>query len=953
MSKAVFGLLLAAVLAHVWFASTPMPFGGPNVLLAGLAVLGAVFCGFVMPMLGASAGTRAAVLVQRLRELRPIAGAMLMCGFLLVWALAVSAANGNWDLPLLGKMAFGAGVLCAVFLTLDSVRRAAAFALALLAAITVSALFGALLLLFGEPFTSAWLWLAQVPDEQLRVLLRGASSGLAGHASTFGVQLSVAIPVALSAVVWSVLRERTGVFVRGAKGSRVVLAVVSCYTLFAIVATMLLVNGSRASLVGTIAGIGAAVWLWLRLGANRGKTALVLVLTPIALAASWLILAWAGLLSTSAPAEGHIRGLVANPDARLREDALIGHRLAGHRPGVQYEVGLRKQYGEGQGPWARIVAQADAEGGIALAWRSDDAVGLLGYQFRARPVGERQWQPPEQSNEYFLPSLPKPAKSSVCAADHPSGTNQRLAIADLKATNAAAATAGSQVDAWDETAGNAFPNAANTVRATVYPPSGTTQVVQVRACSAHGFGPAIETQVDPPVGRRLLLTWREAETSAAVEYQFRACDVVPSACGDWRNVWPTPLARGPAFGTIGIGGRTLLQGPPAVGHEFRGLIEGHGYVVQIRTRRVAGFDPALEVLARPDLRGKLVLVWAAPELPASVVGHQVRLRKPWVAQWAAWRDFQPTLSSQAPVPELLAAQAVGGDAVNARRHTLTGLIPGFVYGVQLRARNEYGYGAESEAVFRAADEDGALSLHWRETAATAPATGHQFRFWQNGAYQWWQDLDNRDDGDGRTQALTVDVLREGAAEQLAFAHTAHDLAGGRIALQRRLSAARLLNESAHTRMWQASLALRYALDHPLGTAVFAPTLRHMGDETEYSVTAGLPPEEPHNQFLHMLVLFGVPGLVLHILFYALVARAALRCARIAARPPTPALRFLCASAVGACVAYFAGSLLLPNGPLLHEWDHFFVIGLLFAVPSLAEPARIDAGAATKTRKAGV
>lgn len=946
MSKAVFGLLLAAVFAQVWFASTPLPFGGPNALLAGLAVLGAVVLRFVVPLLGARGAeeeTRGAVLVQRLRDLRPIAPILIVCGLVLAWAVAVSAANGHWDYRLLGEMAFGTSLLCAVFLTVDSVRRATVFALAILAAIAASALFGALLLLFGEPFTSAWLWLAQVPDEQLRMLLRGSSSGLARHASTFGTQLSVAIPVALSAVAWCALRERAGGVWR----------VAVSYVLFAVVVTMLLVSGSRASVVGTIAGVVAAAWLWLLLGNERRKTAVVMALAVAALVALWLVFAWAGILGTSAPADkSRIRGLVADADALRRDETLVGHRFLGHRPGVRYEVGLQEQYVQGRSRWTHALAQADADGGIVLAWRPSEVGAFVGYRFRSRARGGRAWHPP-RSSEYFLPSLPSPAQQSVCAAQRRQGTNPRLAIADLNASQVDV-TAWSGVGSfWNKLARRTNPNTANRVGAVVYLPSGVEQAVQVRACSSDGFGPADQTRVDAsPAARLWSLTWRES-TAAPVAYQFRSRAVPQGTWSDWGNVWPVKYLRGPKFGSIGIGGRTLIDSPPAVGHEFRGLAEGYWYVVQIRVRRLAGFAPALQVSAKPDLRGKLALAWPAPQHPASAVGHQYRLRKAGQGEWSPWRDFQPTLSSEVPVPEPLAAEAGRVDDGRVRRHTLTGLVPGFAYGVQLRARNEYGHGAESEVVFHEAREDGTLPLRWRDTAGASPATGYQFRLWQNGAFQWWQDLDFQEPNLGHTRALTVDVLSEGEDEQLAFAHTARHVAGTRMALQRRLSAARLLNESAHIRIWQVSLALRYALDHPLGTGAFAPERRHMDDETDYSLASGLPPEEPHNQFLHMLVLFGVPGLVLHILFYALVARAAGRCARIAARPPTPAFRFLCASAVGACVAYFAGSLLLPNGPLLHDWDHFFAIGLLFSLPSIAAQTRIDAGTEAKRYKAGV
>ena len=913
----VFALLLAAVCGHIWFASTPLPLGGPNVLLTGLAVLGAGAC-FVAPVLAARRDARAVLLVRRRRELRSIGPVLVTVGLAFAWAVVVSAANDSWDYLLLGKMAFGAGVLCAVFLTVNSVCRGNAFALALLVATAISALFGALLLLFGEPFTSLWLRLTQVPDEQLSMLLRGASSGLAGHPSVFGNQLCVAIPVALSAVAWMASLERRRWRVLG---------VASCYALLAVVTTMLLVNGSRSSVIGTIAGVGTVAWVWLRRAGDRRRISIILALAVLSLVALWVGL---GFLGMSAPPDaGEVRGLVAGGKAMRWDEKTVGHRFGGFEPGVRYEIGISEQYSQGRGPWIRINATADSAGDIVLAWRRSANDRILGYRFRTYPPGQRRLP----SNEYVTPSLPTLTPPRVCAADREAD----LAVRDLTAVTGVADVAGSQTGLWREMQKRATPNMAQRVGAAVYLTDAVEHTVEIRACSANGHGPAAQTVTASAAGQPVILTWREPQNASQLEYQFRARPAGRATWGGWRMVQPARYLGGPAYGTIGVGGPALVGGPSAIGHEFRGFAHAQWFVIQIRTQRATGFDPPLEVAAKVDIRGRLVLVWAEPEDLASVVGHQFRFRRAATAQWRPWRDFVPTLSSKVPVPQLLSAARVGNADRRVRRHVLAGVVPGFVYGVQMRARNEHGYGAPSKALFHAAEGSGTLPLAWRDTAAPSPATGYQFRLYQNGSYQWWQDLAWR--SGERTKALTVDDLRGREDERLAFARTARDLAGGPIVLQRRLSVDALLNTSAYTRIWQVPMAWRYTLDHPLGTGKFAPKRRHMGTEAERSFTDGTSPEEPHNQFLHMLVLFGVPGLALQIAFYVVVARGAVRCARIAARRRTAAaLRFLSASAVGACAAYFAGSLLLPYGPLLHDWDHFFVIGLLFSVLGIAAHA---------------
>ena len=93
---------------------------------------------------------------------------------------------------------------------------------------------------------------------------------------------------------------------------------------------------------------------------------------------------------------------------------------------------------------------------------------------------------------------------------------------------------------------------------------------------------------------------------------------------------------------------------------------------------------------------------------------------------------------------------------------------------------------------------------------------------------------------------------------------------------------------------------------------------------------------PHNQVLHVAVLFGVPGLALFGAFYVVVCWAAARTARLAAGSRRADFHFLAAALVGAVVAYSVVSLSMPIGPFTSGWGHFYLLGLLFSVLRLLE-----------------
>lgn len=935
VTRTVFVLLIGAVCTHLWFASTPSPLGGPNVWLAALAVAGASLCLAVSVLLAGRAGPAGQVGKGAWRgalgEVRPLAPTLLTTALVLAWAAAVSAANGTWDVALLGKMALGAGVLFAVYLCVDTVRRCQAFALAILGATAASALFGVLVLWFGDPFTRAWLWIAAVPSEQLHLLFHAGTSGLAVHPSTFGSQLATAMPVAVSAVLWIALRP--GGRWRGA-------GIATFAVLAVLLAALLLVNGSRAAVAGTVVGLGVVAWLWLRLGAERRKTLGVLAVVLMALLTQ-VGLWWVGLGGTQPLADASgIDSLVGGRDALRRDATWARHRLEGHEPGADYEVALQIQHARGRGRWHRTIVTADADGAIPLAWRrsANDAnagasarPNVLGYRVKSRrtnvPTG---WWPMVPMDEYFNPQSLTPAAAQPRTAQRPGKSATRL-VADLSAIGTMPKLDWPPELPWArELIEKGDPNV---VGGTVRLHGAGEHTVQVRALKVGVLGPAAQARVTPSTQQYVALFWRGPATSATLEYQFRS-RTSAADWGPWRNIWARKIAHGPAFGTLGVGSRWLADGPPAVGHAFHGVPLWPWQVVQVRTRHANGFRTPLEAATRADFNGNLVLVWAEPGVRDGVLGYQFRRRDVGSSEWQPWQDFQATLSSRVPVPALVGATPGGG--VTVRWQTLQGLIPGFLYHVQMRAWNEHGYGAESAEVALEADVDGAVALAWRTPAGNHTATGYQFRLRHGGLWRDWRDM-----AQAASPRRGVTQGRRNTRHEQRSAVAAAREPQGRPGRQHRLARGDLADTSVLNRLRQVGVLWRYTLDHPLGTGRFAPAMRHLQDNPgSYSaeVVLGNP---PHNQFAHMLGLFGVPGLVLHMLFYALVARAAFRCARPGGQPATPGLRFLAASAVGACSAYFVNSLLLPDGPLLSDWDHFFIIGLLFCVARLK--AAQDAG----------
>ena len=273
------GLLALTVAAHVWAASTPLPFGGPNVVIAALTV----------------AATAAYVAWRRnftVERLTLLALAVAFC--LLLWAAVSVWINDQYPshLTRLGQTTMGIAMLWAVSVAVITLPRIRIVTAAIVAATFVSALVGLGILVQGEPFLSLWLWIADVSEGRVESAMSGRTAGLSVGTITFAYQLAVAIPLAVGLLLLLPLR----LFPLGRSGERGD-ASIPCkilsdewiwrgaiVVLLTVLTTALVLNASRSALLGVFFGgmVALAPLLLKRPGLRRTPNLLSLAIVAVA-----------------------------------------------------------------------------------------------------------------------------------------------------------------------------------------------------------------------------------------------------------------------------------------------------------------------------------------------------------------------------------------------------------------------------------------------------------------------------------------------------------------------------------------------------------------------------------------------------------------------------------------------------------------------------------------------
>ena len=392
--------------------------------------------------------------------------------------------------------------------------------------------------------------------------------------------------------------------------------------------------------------------------------------------------------------------------------------------------------------------------------------------------------------------------------------------------------------------------------------------------------------------------------------------------------------------------------PHAQGHRFED-IGNRLLVFEVRPVYAERKGEASAIVLEPTM-GHVEISWYEPDDAERISAFEFRHRPVAEVDWTAWRQFVPAMSSRGqlffdprvdygPAASSRTTSDLGDDPrFRAVRHVLAGFRPRHKYLVELQMRS-----AEHRTVFPMVvrtSASGEVPLVWFEKSRPPAPHGHRVRARLPRGREWapWQTLTLGDVGrrDGHAQAvdrqrtvLDIGDLRRAPLEEMQPTRTPLDYLCHYVRRERFA----FLNASSQSRLHQAVDALQHLATHLLGTGAHFPARSAQRSPVARGQRLDLVVDTaPHNQVLHVAVLFGVPGLALFGAFYVVVCWAAARTARLAAGSRRADFHFLAAALVGAVVAYSVVSLSMPIGPFTSGWGHFYLLGLLFSVLRLLE-----------------
>ena len=183
-------------MACLWFPATPLPLGGPNVVLS--AVL--VFLAGLYVLVSASAG-RGFVLS------RTVLGVLVVTAAMLIWAGAVTVFTDTFTVPLVGQIAMGGAVLAATWVAVDTQRRAYVVTTVIVLATAISVLFGLAIIYIGDPLWRVWVVFANPEPRFANDVLLGRIAGISPRVVNLAFQLVVATPLAVGLLLHNPWRE--------------------------------------------------------------------------------------------------------------------------------------------------------------------------------------------------------------------------------------------------------------------------------------------------------------------------------------------------------------------------------------------------------------------------------------------------------------------------------------------------------------------------------------------------------------------------------------------------------------------------------------------------------------------------------------------------------------------------------------------------------------------------
>ena len=867
-------LLVATVVAHVMFASSPLPLGGPNVVLGVLLVFTSLTYAFLR-----ARAAHGQDIIQTVRalfdEFRPIIWVVGVAALMLAWMFVIHAVTDTFDYRPIRwwQIAMGVCILISVYIVVDNIRRASLVALAFILTTFASTLFGVAVSFIGNPFLTIWLNVATVLEKDLTIIIATSRvAGLAPDTVAFGYQLAVAIPIAFAALLYGAQGKGTATSRRNTYRAVVFIALMT-------MVTVMFLNGTRSVLLGV--AVSAPLVLIPSIlptkmsGGNRLRA--LLVLPAIAL---WMVAffnpvytvndavapVWDAARPVVAPAWGAtasaadtvwdaaastVTGIFGvdtwdaedTDDIQTTEDAvsifglavgmhsltarvdipILGYTIDGLSPVKEYQVQLRAEEGAGFGAPSDITASAELDGSLTFTWYAPVDSNVIGYQFRLREDGEdggdggdgEDGEDGETQWTNWMDYTPTLSNTDPIIYDLTAGTKILFQCRGLFAF------------------GHVFDGLTPWQR----------YDAQLRMMDGRGYwgeSPIISAFAGAP---GITLSWHQTLPSSSVDkFQYR---LRPWAYGaewtEWQDFLPSLQGN-----VLDV---RIDEAPPAAVEELAVAIDG-------------------DTVGPLDGTSPLTFEGIISESNIPLHGH-------WLHFLTKWKE----------------------------------------YALQVRAWNLHGYGPEGRILPIRVNSAGSASFTWREARCPSYIEGYQYRLYRSGDRGWlpWRDFTPGHNA--------LDVVARG---EMALYESGRDfVVSGRIW--------QVTDDSARARMYMASTAFRYSLDNPLGTGRYTPNEWHLTDGLDALMAEHVLTQLPHNQLLYILVHFGFPGLALAVVFYFLVLRALFYSGRFIIRSGDMDLYFLVFAVTGAIIAYGIHGLFHDVGPFVIDWGHFVILGLAFSI----------------------
>ena len=254
IKRAVIVFLIIGMLGRLWTVAVYPPLGNAKVFILslGTAVLvAAAYCAAECFPTG-----RVSVLYERLAGVAPI---IAVSSVLTIWAAAVYLVTDTLALLRLGHFIMGTGLIGVVWFAVDSAFRVKLLLGAVVVAAVVSALYGAAVTIFGDPFVTVWVILSKVDLDRIPgIVAGGRMAGLSQNIIAFSYVLAAAVPLAFAFLVSGYrLRTRERTWTLWA----------ALFFGLALMMTVLLLNATRSSILGAAGGcvVASAILLFTNL----------------------------------------------------------------------------------------------------------------------------------------------------------------------------------------------------------------------------------------------------------------------------------------------------------------------------------------------------------------------------------------------------------------------------------------------------------------------------------------------------------------------------------------------------------------------------------------------------------------------------------------------------------------------------------------------------------------